>query len=179
MPLRMDVSGTLEVPEDCRLICFKPFAFMFAKWMWISSVIYVCHYIFLHLFVDLTEINECSQGQSSVQQSLPCKSVSHSSPHIPPPGDVFVLHSPHCFQTGPDFLKGQFQRRLTFKCTLKLHSLHSPGPYWDFRVSGQSLCCSWTCIIPHTSLRSKLSLLLYLFKIWTMWGWFSKPCPPY
>lgn len=54
---------------------------MFAKWMQIESVIYVCHYIFLHLPDDLTETNGCSQGQSSADQSLLCRS---NVPHLTP-----------------------------------------------------------------------------------------------
>lgn len=74
MLLRMDVSGTLEVPEDHRLIRFKPFAFILPKWMGLGSAIDVCYYLFLYLFGDLTETNECFQFQLSVDQSLQCKS---------------------------------------------------------------------------------------------------------
>lgn len=45
MPLRMEVSGTLEVPENCRL-CFKAFCFYVCKMNadWVGDICVSLHF---------------------------------------------------------------------------------------------------------------------------------------
>lgn len=154
MPQRMEVP---EVPENSRLICFKPFAFMFAKWMRIGSVMYVCHYIFPHLFDDFTETNGCSQGQSSVGQSLLCKS---GVPHLTPCSSSQGCVCPQLTSLPPGRPQALFEQEASAQadlqgyCILKLHLLHSPGPLQSFPLGFLSFraCCSWTCITPWFSM---------------------------
>lgn len=139
---------------------------MFAKWMQIGSVIYVCHYIFLHLPDDSTETNGCSQGQSSGDQSLLCRS---NVPHLTPCCCSWGwLSSTHLLP--PDL---EAQADLQRYCTLKFHLLHSPGPLQSFALGFLSFRAKCMCqlglyhtLIQHASLKSKLLLFLYLFKIW-------------
>lgn len=142
MLLRMDVSGTLEVPQNHRLIRFKPFAFMLPKWMGLGSAIYVCYYLFLYLFGDLTETNGCFQFQLSVDQSLQCKSdgpnltlVSFSWGYVYParsssppdrPQLVFEVVSTSSWQWCSGW-PSQY-------CTLKLYLVQNTGSLQSFSL---------------------------------------------
>lgn len=105
--------------------------------MRIALVMYVCHYIFPHLFGDLTETNGCSQGQSSVGQSLPCKS---NVPHLTPCSSSRGCICPALTSLLPDRpqtpleVVASAQADLQRYCILKLHLLHSPGPLQSFSL---------------------------------------------
>lgn len=139
----------------------------------IGSVIYVCHYIFPHLFDDLTETSEFFQGQSSVGQSLLCtNNVPHLTPSrgcTCPPLTSLPPDRPQTLLEGVASAQADLQRY----CILKLNLLRSTGPSQGFSLGFLSFRGKYVLqldlyhtLIQHASLRSELSLFLYLFKIW-------------
>ena len=138
----MDVSDTLEVPKNHRLIHFKPFAFMLPKWMGFGSVIDVCYSHFLYLLGDLTETNECFQFWLSVDQSLQCKSggpsltlVSSSWGYVYPAHSSLPPERPQLIFQAVSTSNCQWSLGWPSKyCTLKLYLVQNTGSYQNFSL---------------------------------------------